>query len=63
MAFGVPLDPMFGAGSAQRHRQGGAVELTGDWPGLRCDIDTPHDLADARLLGVGAATEATLRGH
>lgn len=63
MAFGVPLDPMFGAGSAQRHRQGGAVELTGDWPGLRCDIDTPHDLADARVLGVGAATEATLQGN
>ena len=63
IAFGVALDPMFGADSARRHRQGGAVELTGDWPGLRCDIDTPGDLADARLLGVGAATEATLPRH
>ena len=33
-----------------------AVELTGAWPGLRCDIDTIEDLEAARLLGVGAAT-------
>ena len=63
IAFGVPLDPMFGADSAGRHHRAGAVELTGDWPGLRCDIDTPQDLADAQLLGVGAATEAMLAGH
>ena len=55
-AFGVPLDPRFGAGSAGRHRASGAVELQGSWPGLRCDIDTPDDLAQARLLGLGAAT-------
>ncbi|MBU3749366.1 MAG: 2-phospho-L-lactate guanylyltransferase [Mycobacterium sp.] len=57
-AFGVPPQPLFGAGSAERHRESGAVELTGDWPGLRCDIDTPADLAVARRLGVGAATTA-----
>ena len=34
----------------------GAIELTGAWPGLRCDIDTPDDLMVARRLGVGAAT-------
>ncbi len=55
-AFGVALDPQFGADSAQRHRHSGAIELTGAWPGLRCDIDTPDDLLVARRLGVGAAT-------
>lgn len=60
-AFGVPLNPLFGAGSAGRHRDSGAVELSGGWPGLRCDIDTPEDLAAARGLGVGAATAAAIR--
>jgi 2-phospho-L-lactate/phosphoenolpyruvate guanylyltransferase len=55
-AFGVALDPQFGADSAQRHSHSGAIELTGAWPGLRCDIDTPDDLMVARRLGVGAAT-------
>ncbi len=55
-AFGVALDPQFGADSAQRHRSSGAIELTGAWPGLRCDIDTPDDLLIARRLGVGTAT-------
>ena len=62
-AFGVPLNPLFGAGSARRHHEDGAVELTGDWPGLRCDIDTPDDLAVARRLGVGARTDRALTGH
>ena len=60
-AFGSPLDPRFGADSAHRHRDSGAVELTRPWPGLRCDIDTPEDLATAERLGVGAATAETLR--
>jgi 2-phospho-L-lactate guanylyltransferase len=55
-AFGVALDPHFGADSAERHRHSGAIELTGAWPGLRCDIDTADDLMVARRLGVGAAT-------
>ncbi len=59
-AFGVPPDPRFGADSARRHRESGAVELTGRWPGLRCDIDTPADLAEARTLGIGTATAAAL---
>jgi 2-phospho-L-lactate guanylyltransferase len=59
-AFGSPLDPQFGRGSSMRHRQSGALELTGAWPGLRCDIDTPEDLAVARRLGVGPATTRTL---
>ncbi|MEO6793414.1 MAG: 2-phospho-L-lactate guanylyltransferase [Mycobacterium sp.] len=59
-AFGTALDPRFGRDSSQRHRQSGALELTGAWPGLRCDIDTPEDLAVARRLGVGAATTRAL---
>lgn len=62
LAFGVGLDPRFGADSAHRHRRSGAVELTGVWPGLRCDIDTPDDLLEARRLGVGAATARALAG-
>lgn len=59
-AFGVPLQPLFGVDSARRHRESGAAELSGDWPGLRCDIDTPADLVAARALGIGAATAAAL---
>jgi 2-phospho-L-lactate/phosphoenolpyruvate guanylyltransferase len=55
-AFGSKLEPAFGTDSAQRHSHSGAVELTGPWPGMRCDIDTPEDLQVARRLGVGAAT-------
>lgn len=55
-AFGVPLDPRFGTDSAHRHGISGATELTGAWPGLRCDIDTPDDLLSATALGVGIAT-------
>jgi 2-phospho-L-lactate/phosphoenolpyruvate guanylyltransferase len=61
-AFGVGLDPHFGPDSAQRHRHSGAIELTGAWPGLRCDIDTPDDLLVARRLGVGTATAQAI-GH
>lgn len=60
-AFGTGLRPAFGADSARRHRRSGAVELTGAWPGLRCDIDTPDDLHAAHCLGVGAATAQALR--
>ena len=41
-------------------RVAGAVELPGA-PGLRLDVDTPADLADAVSLGVGAATAAVVR--
>ena len=57
-SFGTPPDPRFGIGSARLHRDSGAVELNGAWPGLRCDIDTPEDLAEARHLGLGVATTA-----
>jgi 2-phospho-L-lactate/phosphoenolpyruvate guanylyltransferase len=62
-AFGAPLDPRFGPDSAARHRRSGAIELTGAWPGLRCDVDTPADLAAARRLGVGAATARAITQH
>ncbi|KBZ64519.1 2-phospho-L-lactate guanylyltransferase [Mycobacterium [tuberculosis] TKK-01-0051] len=62
-AFGSPLDPQFGPDSSARHRSSGAIELTGAWPGLRCDVDTPTDLAAARRLGVGAATARAIAPH
>jgi 2-phospho-L-lactate guanylyltransferase len=63
LAFGTTLDPKFGSDSSARHRRSGAIELTGAWPGLRCDVDTPADLAAARRLGVGAATARALTQH
>ena len=59
-AFETSLDPRFGPDSSAQHRLSGAVELTGRWPGLRCDIDTPDDLALARRLGLGPATRRAL---
>ncbi|WP_231995516.1 2-phospho-L-lactate guanylyltransferase [Mycobacterium sp. 1274756.6] len=59
-AFGTALAPRFGPDSAAGHRRSGAVELAGGWPGLRCDIDTPEDLAAARELGLGAETARVL---
>jgi 2-phospho-L-lactate guanylyltransferase len=61
-AVGTDLSPAFGAGSAQRHAAGGAVPLTGDWPGLARDVDTPGDLRAALALGVGPHTAALLGG-
>jgi 2-phospho-L-lactate/phosphoenolpyruvate guanylyltransferase len=57
-AVGGALLPRFGAASARVHRDGGAVPLTGDWPGLVRDVDTPADLHDALTLGVGPRTTA-----
>jgi len=62
-ALGTALDPQFGPDSSARHRRSGAIELTGAWPGLRCDVDTPADLAAARRLGVGAATVRAIAQH
>lgn len=57
----APLSPRFGADSARAHRDAGAVPLSGHWPGLRCDVDTPEDLDTVRALGVGEFTGSTLR--
>ncbi|MEU6830067.1 2-phospho-L-lactate guanylyltransferase [Nocardia beijingensis] len=54
------LDPRFGPGSARSHIDAGAVDLAGDWPGLRLDVDTPADLDRAVALGAGNATRAVL---
>jgi 2-phospho-L-lactate guanylyltransferase len=57
---GHALEPRFGAGSAAAHRASGARELSGRWPGLRCDVDTAADLAQARQLGLGRFTDRVL---
>ncbi len=54
------LRPRFGPGSAAAHRASGARELSGRWPGLRCDVDTAADLRLARELGLGRFTRAAL---
>lgn len=59
---GVVLQPRFGPGSAAAHAASGAVELTGDWPGLRRDVDTADDLRAAAALGLGRHTGALLAG-
>jgi 2-phospho-L-lactate guanylyltransferase len=59
-AAGGALDPRFGPGSAAAHEASGAVRLTGRWPGLARDVDTPDDLLAARALGLGPATAALL---
>ena len=54
------LDPHFGPGSAQEHAASGATSLTGDWPGLRRDVDTEDDLRTAFRIGVGPRTAGFL---
>lgn len=56
------LLPRFGPWSAREHQLDGAVSLDGDWPGLRCDVDTAEDLRRVHRLGVGPATGAFLAG-
>lgn len=57
---GTPLEPRFGPGSAAAHEASGAVALTGDWPSVRQDVDTPADLAAAAALGLGRHTTALI---
>ncbi|MGH3739210.1 MAG: 2-phospho-L-lactate guanylyltransferase, partial [Micromonosporaceae bacterium] len=47
-------------GSARAHAAGGAVELHGDWPSLRRDVDTAADLSAAAALGLGVRTAGLL---
>ena len=57
---GADLDPHFGAGSAYRHEQSGAVPVRAAVPTLRMDVDTDSDLRRARELGVGVHTSKAL---
>jgi 2-phospho-L-lactate guanylyltransferase len=57
-AVGTDLAPRFGPASATAHRHGGAVPLSGDWPGLLRDVDTAADLRAALALGTGPRTTA-----
>ena len=38
----------------------GALALSGDWPGLRRDVDTGDDLCAAAELGLGVHTYSVL---
>jgi 2-phospho-L-lactate guanylyltransferase len=58
---GTALDPRFGAGSAAAHAASGARRISGDWPGLRHDVDTAADLGTVLALGPGEHTCALLR--
>jgi 2-phospho-L-lactate guanylyltransferase len=58
---GESLRPHFGPRSAQAHAGSGAAPLTGDWPGLRQDVDTAADLGTVLSLGAGHGTCALLR--
>jgi 2-phospho-L-lactate guanylyltransferase len=60
---GALLEPCFGAGSARAHLASGAAPLRGPWLGLRRDVDTPADLAEAFVLGVGPRTSAAAHRH
>jgi 2-phospho-L-lactate/phosphoenolpyruvate guanylyltransferase len=62
-APGLPVRPRYGPGSARAHRAAGAVELAGDWPTLRHDVDTAADLRAAASLGLGPATTAWTATH
>jgi 2-phospho-L-lactate/phosphoenolpyruvate guanylyltransferase len=58
---GVDLDPQFGAGSARAHEHSRATNITGQWPGLRRDVDTADDLRAVLGIGPGPRTGALLR--
>nr|WP_051042276.1 2-phospho-L-lactate guanylyltransferase [Actinoplanes missouriensis] len=58
---GESLRPLFGPHSAQAHAGSGATPLTGDWPGLRQDVDTAADLGTVLSLGAGRRTCELLR--
>ncbi len=57
---GAALHPSFGPGSAVAHASSGARLLNEVARGLRTDVDTPDDLANALAIGVGPATAAVL---
>jgi 2-phospho-L-lactate guanylyltransferase len=60
-APGLVLRPMFGAGSADHHRESGAAALSAG-SSLRSDVDTVADLQRCLVLGVGEHT-ASMVAH
>lgn len=50
--------PRFGPGSRQLHLDAGAIELMGELPSLRHDVDDLDDLRRVLTLGVGPRTTA-----
>ncbi|WP_345573034.1 2-phospho-L-lactate guanylyltransferase [Nonomuraea rosea] len=52
-AFGEPLHPRFGPGSADAHAATGAMRIGGSLASLSCDVDTEEDLAVAAQIGLG----------
>lgn len=61
-AFDRDLQPHFGPGSAGAHAAAG-LPLIEAHAGLRRDVDTAADLAQARQLGLGRHTAALLVAH
>ncbi|GGK62793.1 2-phospho-L-lactate guanylyltransferase [Ornithinimicrobium pekingense] len=57
----APPLPLFGPGSAARHRAAGAVSLELDLPRLRRDVDLAQDLRAALALGAGRHTLLAVR--
>ena len=61
---GTPLAPSYEGPSFLAHRASGAVDLTSvAAAGVRRDVDTVDDLAEALVLGVGPATWESVREH
>ncbi|GAA4678421.1 2-phospho-L-lactate guanylyltransferase [Nocardioides nanhaiensis] len=56
------FEPRFGPGSAQAHRAGGALEVSGELASLRHDVDDLAGLDLARTLGLGPATQLAIAG-
>lgn len=52
--------PTFGLRSRDAHLSAGAVEVAGELPSVRRDVDTPDHLVTAMALGVGARTRETV---
>ncbi len=50
----------YGPGSADAHRALGVVEITGDWPGLRDDVDTIADLEAIAHQGWGREIDRSI---
>jgi len=60
---GTGLDPRFGPGSAQAHRDSGARALGAPLESLRLDVDTTDDLEAALRFGVGVHTAKVASGR